>query len=536
MTIPSGFFNPAHFKTKKMTFQQGRRTYNRIPRRRLADQPKLDKILKLGKHLDSDFMHRFVDADAWKGLKDKIFGKEFELGVKQVTEQAVIGATSLAGGAVGKVFGLGMEIGAIARTLSGKDSNWGRKNPNVGEWVAINNGVEHVKQKVKKAIQIGSTSMFQDAPLKEEADIEIGNVVSIGFYISEGTVPGTKTVFNFQVPGQEERHLNELMVLDKGRQKVLDGNHVLARLKSIVLGKDSIPVRNDNAVPVDEGAEVVYKGEVYKIVECDGFTAQIKNKVRTVNVDVSQLKRGRVEHTNGWNSAKNTNGGFKASSKSNFHKGQWVWLEPRYATYHIYGDAKYELGVLRLINGAIGDGYYAMDGVRFQTVVSQIRPCPKSDTEWMNTQKAFLRFKIAAVKGIDVSRQKLGRDWILQVLGVKTVGDSDPTYKKKTPAGPVEKHDGALKLRKLGKILNVGDRNEQKWPVRPEDKALDKKLKIESAKELQDKLQVSQTTANTIVENTREPAETPVFGSTSQGSFVFGIVVLCAAIYLVTYT
>ena len=136
-------------------------------------------------------------------------------------------------------------------------------------------------------------------------------MVSLGFFIADGTVPNTKTVFNFQVPGQEERHLNELMVLDNARQKVLDGNEVLARLKSIVLGKDSIPIRNENAVPVDEGSEVVYKGQVYKVVECDGFSARITNKVRTVNVDVSELKRGRVEHTNGWNSAKNTNGGFK---------------------------------------------------------------------------------------------------------------------------------------------------------------------------------------------------------------------------------
>ena len=67
-----------------MTFQQGRRSYNRIPRRRLADQPKLQKIMELGKHLDSDFASRFLDRDAWKGLKEKLFGKEFQLGVKEV--------------------------------------------------------------------------------------------------------------------------------------------------------------------------------------------------------------------------------------------------------------------------------------------------------------------------------------------------------------------------------------------------------------------------------------------------------------------
>ena len=96
-----------HLKTKKMTFYQGRRSYNRIPRRRLADQPKLNKVMELGKHLDSTFAQRFVDADAWKGLKDKMFGKEFELGVKEVTEQAIIGVTSLVGGAGGEGLRLG---------------------------------------------------------------------------------------------------------------------------------------------------------------------------------------------------------------------------------------------------------------------------------------------------------------------------------------------------------------------------------------------------------------------------------------------
>ena len=523
-----------------MTFQQGKRSYNRIPRRRLGDQPKLDKIIALGKHLDSSFSQRFVDADAWKGLKDQIFGQEFEMGVKQVTEQAIIGVTSLAGGAVGKVFGLGMEIGAIARTISGKDPNWGRKNPNVGEWVAINNGVEHVKQTVTQAINIGATT-FQDAPLKEDADILISRVVSIGFYMHEGTVPGTKTVFNFSTAngnkaGPDERHLNELMVLGEEQQATLNGNNVLARLKSIILGTATLPARNvfpdDDAVPVDVGSEVVYKGEIFEIVSCNGWMARITNKSRTLNVVVEDLKRGRVEHTNSWNYAKNTDGGFSADSKAQFHKGQWVWLSPRASTLRIYPAAKYELGVLRLINGAIGDGYYAMDGVRFQTVVSQIGPCPKKDQEWMGLQKAFLRFKISAVKGIDVPRYKLGRDFILSVLGVKTVGDSEPAKEKKTPDGP------ASRLSHLAKIFDVGHRNEQRWPARPEDKADAKKTNLKVAKELQDTLKVPQDTANKMVNDTRDPTQTTDMFSnnTSQSHYVFGIVILCAAIYLISYT
>jgi hypothetical protein len=285
---------------------------------------------------------------------------------------------------------------------------------------------------------------------------------------------------------------------------------------------------------VDEGSEVVYKGETFKIVECDGFTARITNKSRTVNVDVMDLKRGRVKHTNSWNYAKNTDGGFSADSKAQLHTGQWVWLQPRASTLRIYPGAKYELGVLRLINGAIGDGYYAMDGVRFQTVVGQIHPCPKKDQEWMGLQKAFLRFKIAAVKGIDTPRFKLGRDWVLQVLGVKTVGDSEPAKEKKTPDGPTENHPETNRLSGLAKILDVGQRNEQR--NRPEDKADTKKTNLKVAKELQDSLEISQDTANKMVNDTRDPETTEIVENNSQSHYVFGIVILCAAIYLISYT
>ena len=515
-----------------MTFHQGRVSYNRIPRRRLADQPKLAKIRELGKHVDHMF-DRFVDADAWKGLKEKIFGKEFQLGVKEVTQQAIIGVTGLVGGTGGKVFGLGMEIGSIARSLTGYDNKWGRSNPNVGDWVAISNGVETVKKNVKAALGLGGASMFMDSATKADEAIEIGNTVSIGFYLHEGTAPGLKTVFNFQTSGQQERHLNELMVLDKERQDTLNGNHILARLKSIVLGKDTLPARNAEAVPVDEGSEVVYDGAVYTIVECDGFSAKITNKVKTLNVDVSELSRGRVEHTNSWNYAENTDGGFSADSKAEFHKGQWVWLRPRYSTKMVYAKAKYELGILRIINGAIADGFYAMDGVRFQTVLSQVRPCPKHGQEWMGLQKEFLRFKIAAVKGIDVPRYKLGRDWALQVLGVKTVGDSEP---KQTPAGPVEKNPEVSRLAKMKKILDVGLRNEQEWPIRPEDKADSAKEKLAVAKDIQDSLKITQGRANEIVNASENPEHVVYPGNTAPSTYVFGVVIFCAAIYLISYT
>ena len=133
-------------------------------------------------------------------------------------------------------------------------------------------------------------------------------------------------------------------------------------------------------------------------------------------------------------------------------------------------------------------------------------------------------------------RAASSRDHVLAVLGVKTVGDSEP-IKKETPKGPKEDHPENLKLNKLKQILDVGARNEQKWPFRKEDKAQSKKDKIEVAKEVQDSLKVSQDTANKMVNNTDSPENIqPGDGNNSANSYIFGIVIFCAAIYFVTYT
>ena len=110
-----------------------------------------------------------------------------------------------------------------------------------------------------------------------------------------------------------------------------------------------------------------------------------------------------------------------------------------------------------------------------------------------------------------------------------------PAKEKKTPDGPTENHPETSRLSGLAKILDVGQRNEQR--NRPEDKADAIKTNLKVAKELQDSLEISQDTANKMVNDKRDPAETTeIVENNSQSHYVFGIVILCAAIYLISYT
>ena len=118
------------------------------------------------------------------------------------------------------------------------------------------------------------------------------------------------------------------------------------------------------------------------------------------------------------------------------------------------------------------------------------------------------------MKGIDVPRYKLGRDFALQVLGVKTVGDSEPKQKP-AAAGPVEKNPEVSRMGKMKKILDVGLRNEREWPTRPEDKAASTKEKLAVAKELQDSLQITQGRANEMVNATRKSRDVVYPGNTA---------------------
>ena len=472
------------------SFEQGLHGFNSIPRRRLRNQPKLAEMVEVLKEVEVP-TDRIGISKAWKDIKDKVLGKSFKVGMASVLgEQVTAAAVATFGGTYGKLFALGTEIGEILHLFKGKkkDEFDGGAVPQKGEWVAIHNGVERIGAKIKEI----KGKVFGDTKLK--APVKVERAVSIGFCMGDGDIPGTKKIFNFETGRPEDRFPRELLVVDKAHQEKLDNNKIWSKIKNIVLGKDAHPAELDTAVPVDPGSEVVYKGEAYTVVGCDGFDARIKNKLRTITVSVSLLTRGRVVHTNSHNYSENVDGGFNAGSKSKLFRGQWVWLPPRAQTKKIYHRAGWELGVLRIINEATADGYYAMDGIRFATHISQVTPCPQHDQDWMDNHADFLKFKIAAVKGVSVSAYKLGRDHMLEVLGLKTVGHS--TVIHGDPIKPPKKNTA---LGRMTSILKTGKLNEQRWPNRSSDQATIKKVRIEAAKEIQDALEVPQNTANKIV-------------------------------------
>jgi len=108
------------------------RSLSRIPRRVLADQPKLRKVVALMKDVDIPTESLSDLANGWKVAKNKLLGDKFQKGFKQAAEQTIIGTIGVLGGGAGKVFAIGMELGDIAVRCSGRMSISGRWHPHEG--------------------------------------------------------------------------------------------------------------------------------------------------------------------------------------------------------------------------------------------------------------------------------------------------------------------------------------------------------------------------------------------------------------------
>ena len=81
-----------------MTFRQGKHTFARIPRRLLADQPKLQKLRQMAAELDIDILSGHLDS-GMKGLKEKVLGPEFHKGIKTgLAEMGIAAAVGAFGG------------------------------------------------------------------------------------------------------------------------------------------------------------------------------------------------------------------------------------------------------------------------------------------------------------------------------------------------------------------------------------------------------------------------------------------------------
>ncbi len=312
---------------------------------------------------------------------------------------AALGGTALkAGGEIG----VGNYAGAAAMLFqegaklftSGEDLKVFR----IGDWVFIDNGEEKFTHHERANAFWGEGAIFQDMITPEEESLTTEHILSIGFVKETGVGDGEIDVFQMDTGDIRRFRLQDVRHVPPGRADTLEDNKEMRMMKEIILDKEVTPGHVAGETPVDPGTEVEYDGDMYAVLYAEGSDVRIQNGDRSLTVDVGQLKRGRVEHNVAWNYGA-TEGGFNKDGKASLHKGLWVWVPPRSNIQQTFSHSTAELGVIRLLNGSTVDGYYAMNGERFQLLEGAVNPLFHEHQEFLDRHVHAKAFKQRAVEG-----------------------------------------------------------------------------------------------------------------------------------------
>jgi len=453
----------------------------------------------------------YEQSGSWQGLLRKIVGSEpFQQGITEFVDAGIVIATGAAeGGPAGAIAALTVEGGQIIASRLQKGGGTLTK----GAWCLIDNGERRINKKKMRALQWGLGSEFNDMADVEDVGITVEHLVSIGFVVEPSVDDSHCKVFNLEHGEFQQCPKQNVRMMTAVRADEFDRNTDLHAIRVLVLSDRHLAQRLACDVPCDPGEEVVFEGETYNIVTCDGTHARIQNNVGGRNVEMRDVTRGRVTHTNSWNYGdtpgavySGVSSGFDQGIEAKIYKGQWIWAPPRAGVVKVLPDCKKELAVVRLINGQMVDGYFALDGLRMQVLATQIVPVFHARQEWLNAHRDFINFRGAAVVGeSNVRDQALGDDYLMIIMGlshmneVLTVGSVEEGH---ISEGQTQGHLDVYAVPPLATIPEGEEGGEEETTNEP-----DPVPTIDAAKAVEDKVGRVMTMASEIqgrAQNVRE--------------------------------
>ena len=383
-------------------FNSDSRVHTEIHDTDKQDSPRIAQIKslmgKIGIPIDN-ISALYAEGGGWKGLWKKMVGSEaFQVGLTSVVAYgAGEVAEGVSGGTAGALAGLAVEAAHLFGKVTGQKIVPTFKP---GEWVAIDDGSIQISKKVRAGMAWTMGAIFEDFPEREEEELETERVVSFGFVVGESSSPGKVTVFNFETGEKEDKNKLMLIPLSRERQDLLNENEQMITIKEIIINDKPAQAKKLRCeVPCDPGEEVIYVGKPYRVISCDGLIVRVTDGQKHYDLHMKDVTRGRVKHTNAWNYGAKTDSGFDSDSRSRLFAGQWAWIAPRALIQQQYIHSRKELVCLRVIKGDIVQGYYALDGVRFDTHLSQVHPVIQERQGFLDSEPSLKLFKSYAIKG-----------------------------------------------------------------------------------------------------------------------------------------
>ena len=281
---------------------------------------------------------------------------------------------------------------------------------NPGQWVVVNNGPPPepelgYKDELRRRRLFGATPPPPDQ-------------ISAGFYVGPASAPAYVTVFNFFSFKKEDHRIENVAVANELKTLELEGNSIMKQVRDLFFAQQEPPAKMNSEVPTDPGTEVIYNELLYHIVKSEGSEALIEDvhgQRKVVSID--KLLRGRVTHTNSWNYRKGEifNTGFDSDGSAKNFTGQWVWIPARQDLVDA-GVTPFELAVIWKIER---DGVYTFNAFDGDLVVVDDYPTPVNPilADSFNLRKKFVKFRLAAVEGVNTHTYCLGSDELLICIG-----------------------------------------------------------------------------------------------------------------------
>ena len=152
-------------------------------------------------------------------------------------------------------------------------------------------------------------------------------------------------------------------------------------------------------VSTDPGAEVIYKEEVWNIVQTKGSIATIEDEIGTREMgSLDKLDPGRSKNDTSWNYGSGFTQSFIADGSANLFRGAFIWVPSRQDFKDI---SDWEMACIRNLDNKDVHACVLIDGEYIVTAKSDVFKVESELYDTLMRNKTFLQFAQACARGQD---------------------------------------------------------------------------------------------------------------------------------------
>ena len=302
-------------------------------------------------------------------------------GTSGIATGAGLALTPVVGPALAAAFSISAELGAqgYRKQMTSYDR---------GEWVAIDNGWRNITKKLRNSLddEFGlspdiSEGGFGDRPDSiTVADAKREKQMSYGFFIDVGTHTNTVKVYNFQVYGEEELRIDQVMKAPQKSQDLLNSKAPLMQLREEYFSAQGFDTEHHDLIDhkhllnVGPGSEVVdnREGRVWNVLSSEGEMVKVVSDDTDADIREflkSDLVNGRVEHTRSYRHVETwVDAGWDTANMMTYDRYCFIWVEARPQVRALMSEirpdmeVKDELAIIRAIVKDDIECVYCLDG------------------------------------------------------------------------------------------------------------------------------------------------------------------------------